>query len=667
MLISLSDVSFGYTADPILSGVTFQVNPKERLGVVGPNGHGKSTLLRLLAGTLKPESGDLSVRRGVEVGYLRQSQEFPESVTVHDLLMQTFPEVLTLEHQLDVVQKRMADGDTSDKTLAEYGDLQHRFEELDGYALESRAAALAHEVGFSDEDLGRMAGSLSGGERARFELARVLLRQPEVLLLDEPTNHLDLVQVERLERRLAEYPNAFLIVSHDRAFLRATCQGIVEVERKTLVRYPGGWDSYKAQREARLRKALDEYVQQQEKIEKTEDFIRRNIAGQKTKQAQSRRRMLEKLERVERPEDVWEAAGHLGLEFDSGEHPGGREAIRTKGLAIGFDPAEPLVKEFDWVLHRGERVGIAGANGAGKTTLLRTLLGRHAPLDGIAELGYQVVPGYLDQKLVAGLDMKRSLVEEVRSVRPDLTIEGARDALASFRFFGDDVFKVVSALSGGERCRLALLKVSLKPHNMLVLDEPTNHLDIPACEVLERALEAYPGTLLVISHDRDFLDRVVERIVWVEGGQARVVEGNYSEARKKIRGDGGDGPVAVAPKVVDEKPATPVASPPPVPKASKVHESRPDPAPKSGDANREQSRRRRAEKQKARNRVGKLESEIGEFEARLEELTGELARDPDGDWERLNALANEEQELRARLERRYAEWERVSRVLEEGD
>ena len=376
MLVSLSGVSFGYDADEVFHDLTFQVNPKERLGLVGPNGHGKSTLLRLVAGTLPVEVGERSVRRGTEIGYLRQSQEFPDDVTVHDLLMGTFPEVLECERKLARIQERMATGDDSEATLTEYGELQHRFEELDGYTLESRASALASEVGFSSEDLARTAGSLSGGERTRFELARVLLREPDVLLLDEPTNHLDLLQTEKLERRLAEYPNAFLLVSHDRAFLRATCEGILDVERKGVTRYQGGYDSYRAQREARLKRALEEYVRQHEKVEKTEDFIRRNIAGQKTKQAQARRKMLEKMERVDRPEDVWEAATHLGMEFESGDHPGGKEAIRVNGLTVGYDDAEPLVRDLDWILHRGDRVGIVGPNGAGKTSLLKALLGR---------------------------------------------------------------------------------------------------------------------------------------------------------------------------------------------------------------------------------------------------------------------------------------------------
>ena len=654
MLVALANASFGYAADLIFEGLSFQVNPGEKLGVVGPNGHGKSTLLRLIAGTLLPETGERSVRRGVEIGYMRQSHEFPHDVSVHDLLMATFPELLEVERNITAVQARIDGGDHSEATMHEFGELQHRFEELDGWTFEARASALAEEVGFGPDDLKRPAGSLSGGERTRFELARVLLRQPEVLLLDEPTNHLDLVQTERLERRLAEYPHTFLLVSHDRAFLRNTCTGIVEVERKRATRYVGGYDAWRRQRQERLTKALEEYLRQHEHIEKTEDFIRRNIAGQKTKQAQSRRRMLEKLERVERPEDVWEAAKHLGMEFEPGVHPGGREIIRARDLTVGYEGKEPLVRNFEWTLYRGERVGVVGPNGAGKTSLVEALLGRSRPLDGLVELGYQVSPGYLDQKLRAGLDERRSLIDEVRLVRPDLTIEQARDALARYRFLGDDVFKAVGGLSGGERCRLSLLKISLEPHNLLILDEPTNHLDIPACEVLERALENYDGTLLVISHDREFLDAVVQKILWVEGGAVRVFEGNWSEARRKMRGGETTPPVMIAapPKKVEAVAKSTPVEPPPA---------------KPGAAARDEARRRRREQNQARTRLAKLEQEIAQFEARQKELNDLLAHPPDGDWAKLHALVNEEQELRGRLERRYREWERVTETLGEAE
>jgi ATP-binding cassette subfamily F protein 3 len=657
VLVSLSDVTFGYAAEPVFEGLTFQVNPRERIGVVGPNGHGKTTLLRLLAGTLPAESGERSLRRGVSIGYLRQSQELPDDVSVHDLLLATFPEVLAVKRRLDEVHERMAGGDDPAGALREFGELQHRFEELDGYALEARADALASEVGFTADDLQRPAGSLSGGERTRFELARVLLRAPDLLLLDEPTNHLDLVQTERLERRLSDYPNAFLLVSHDRAFLRATCETIVEVERKGARRYSGGYDRYHEQREARLKRALAEYVRQHERIERTEDFIRRNIAGQKTKQAQARRKMLEKIERMERPHDVWEAARHLGMTFAEAEHPGGKEMIRARDVTVGFAGKPPLIRDFDWTLHRGERVGLVGPNGAGKTSLLRALLGRAKPREGYVELGYRASVGYLDQKLRVGFSEGRSLIEEVRAVRPDLTIGEARDALGRYRFLGEDAHKTVAGLSGGERCRLALLKVSLEPRNLLVLDEPTNHLDIPAQEVLERALNAFSGSLIVVSHDREFLDNVVRAILWIEDGRIRIFEGNWTRVRRKVRGDA-------------------EGVPGPVPKPAEEERSRPSPgekeresggALKPGGARREEARRRRRERTRAQNRLARLEGEIAELEERSRELNRLLVEDPNDDWEKVHRLANEEQTVRARLDRRYAEWERLTELLEEGE
>lgn len=681
MLISLSGVSFGYGAQHIFEDMSVQVNPGERIGVVGPNGHGKSTMLRLIAGTLAVERGERSVRRGVEIGYLRQSQEFPADVTVHDLLMATFPEILSLERKLAEIGLRMEAGDTSASTLENYGQLQHRFEELGGYLLEARAEALATEVGFGPEDLQRMAGSLSGGERSRFEIARVLLREPDLLLLDEPTNHLDLVQTERLERRLAEYPKSFLLISHDRTFLRATCNVILEVERRKVVRYAGTYDDYRVQREARLKRALEEYIRQNERVEKTEDFIRRNIAGQKTKQAQSRRKMLEKLERLDRPDDVWEAAGHLGVSFEAGTHPGGKEMARAQGLTIGYEGKPPLFEDFDWTLYRGDRVGIVGRNGAGKTSLVRALLGKIQPRTGVIELGFNVTLGYLDQKL-EGMAPDRSLIDEVRRVRPDLAIEQARGELGGFRFFGDDAFKVVAGLSGGERCRLALLKLSLLAHNLLVLDEPTNHLDIPARETLERALAEYDGTLLVISHDRAFLNAVSKKILWVENGTIREFEGNYSEARRRMLGEAAEvRSASSSPRVTPAKAAPIMRSPSPKPNVTvgepapakpNVTAKAPAPArnseneasPTETSAEREERKRRHREKQKAKSRLEELEKEIATMEARSEELHAELLRDPGGDWERLNRLANEEQELRGRLERRYREWERLGATVD---
>jgi ATP-binding cassette subfamily F protein 3 len=347
--------------------------------------------------------------------------------------------------------------------------------------------------------------------------------------------------------------------------------------------------------------------------------------------------MLEKIERMERPEDIWEAARHLGIEFEPGDHPGGKEMIRARSLSVGYDGKPALFSNFDWTLFRGDRVGIVGPNGAGKTSLVRVLLGKTKPRAGTVDLGFSVNMGYLDQKL-EGLEHRRTLIEEVRSVRPDLTIEAARSELGRYRFFGEDAFKSVAALSGGERCRLALLKLSLEPHNLLVLDEPTNHLDIPACEVLERALADYDGSLLVISHDRAFLDAVVNKVLWVEDECVTAYEGNYSAA-KRIRS-------------ASRELEAPASRTQPVSDGNAPRDAR----------EREREERRQAAREKRRNeaQVRALEEEIAALEARSRELNAELIQDPQGDWARLQKLVHEEREIRARLERSYQEWERAA-------
>jgi ATP-binding cassette subfamily F protein 3 len=349
--------------------------------------------------------------------------------------------------------------------------------------------------------------------------------------------------------------------------------------------------------------------------------------------------MLEKIDKLARPEDVWEAAGNLGFGFASAEHPGGRESFVAKGLSVGHAGQPPLIEGLDWTLHRGDRVGIVGPNGAGKTTLAKVLLGKARPLAGLAELGYRVSPGYLDQKL-EGIRDERTLIEEVQSVRPDFKPEEARNALGRYRFLGDDAHRAAGGLSGGERCRLAMLKLSLVPCNLLLLDEPTNHLDIPAQEVLERALAEYEGTLLVVSHDRDFLDAVTTRTLLVDDGKAALHEGCYSRARARW--------------TERAKAAASATAPPPAEEA----------APPKGAQTREASRSRRSELQKLRNRKGALERNIEALEARSGELHEQLAEDPAGDWERLHRLSAEEREVAARLERRVQEWERVCTRLE---
>jgi ATP-binding cassette subfamily F protein 3 len=437
--------------------------------------------------------------------------------------------------------------------------------------------------------------------------------------------------VERLETFLRTYPGAFVIVSHDRYFLDATVQKIVEIDDGELDEYVGGWTTYVAERDKRRELALAAYQRQKEEIERTEDFIRKNIAGQKTKQAQSRRKMLAKLERLEWHRDVWQNAGRIGLRFEVGDRPGGKEVLKAEGLAIGFED-KVILEGIDLTIYRGDRVGIVGPNGAGKTTLLKTLLGKLPPLRGEVRRGHEIKIGSFDQKL-SDLDEGRSLVEEIRSVRADLSPDAVRNYLARFRFFGDDVFRVIRGLSGGERNRMTLAKMMLRPANVLALDEPTNHLDIPAREVLERALRAYEGTILVVSHDRFFLDEVVTRLLVVEGNGVELETGNYSDWKRR-RANAPKRPAREAPK----------------------KES-------AGKTSYVEDKAKKAEREKMERRFAALETEIAELEAKLAAVRARLAEDHAGDWQKLHGLVEEEKALDQKLRSRLGEWEKLGERL----
>jgi ATP-binding cassette subfamily F protein 3 len=641
-LAQFADASFSYPGNDILVGASLLIRPGDRLALLGPNGTGKSTALRLLSGDLQADSGDVRVLGRASVAYLRQSQELAGGGTLLEALLEPFADLQRLHDEMAVLETRLGDGKPDD--LARYGELQERYQRGGGYELEARVKRLTHDVGFSDADLARTVETLSGGERGRLELAKVLVRQPDLLLLDEPTNHLDLGAIERLEAYLAEYQGAFVLVSHDRAFIRSVCNEIVELENGKLTKYPFRYDKYVVERAARIERAQAEYARQKEHVEKTEDFIRKNLAGQKTKQAQSRRKMLEKLERLERPDDQWQHAGKIALNFQTGGDLGGKEIIRAPRLTVGY-PGTTILDDVTVNVYRGDKVGIVGPNGSGKSTLLKTLIGELAPLGGQVELGTGVRVGYFDQKL-GTLSEDLTLTEEIRSVRADLSPEVVRQYLAKFRFFGDDPFRTVRGLSGGERSRLAMAKIMLFPRNVLVLDEPTNHLDIPARETLEEALGAYEGTLLTVSHDRYFLDRICTRLLVIEGTRVEAHAGNYSDWRARIKMQ-----TAVVAAVPKPEPA-------------------PRPAPKSVSEStgaRGVGKQREREQRRLARRVETLEADVSKLEAELAAVRADLVADHAGDWQKLHALAERERELDALLARRMAEWEAASAAVLNSD
>ncbi len=525
MLFRLADISKSYGAQEILRSLSFQINPGEHVGLVGRNGTGKTTLLRLISGTESSDKGTVERMRGFRYGVLAQHVEFNNATTVMDAALEVFAELLALEVKMRDLEHDMTEftGDELDRVMHEYSDAQHAYEHGGGFSYHARAESVLQGLGFTKEAFDKPASALSGGEKNRLGLARMLLLEPDILLLDEPTNHLDVQAVEWLEDFLSEYKSAYIIISHDRFFLDHTVNRVLDLENKQIVSYIGNYSKYLELREERREIQQRAFEQQQDKISKTEDFIRRNLAGQKTKQAKSRRTLLARVERLESVTTQDTAKFKLKPVTRTGDL-----VLILDEIAVGF-PTKTLAKDITLTLRRSERLGIIGANGTGKTTLLRTILGEMQPLAGESRWGAGVNVGYYDQRLLM-IDERNTVLDELRTITASTVTDGElRGFLGRFLFSGDDVFKPVSVLSGGEKGRLALAKLIYSRVNVLVLDEPTNHLDIASCEALEDALNDYDGTIITVSHDRYFLDRIATKILFFSPDGVEPFDGSYSE------------------------------------------------------------------------------------------------------------------------------------------
>ena len=638
-VLQVSDARFGYGADTLFEGVTFSLAMGERAALVAPNGAGKSTLLRLVAGELEPDGGSVVRRKDATLGYYRQSHEVAAEGDVLGAFLSGFGEVLALREELVSAQHDAASG--TKEALDRLAHVTDRYHLARGDELEREVSALAHRLGFSEADLARPVASLSGGERGRLHLGVVLAKRSELLLLDEPTNHLDLDAIAWLESFLRAWRGAVLVVSHDRAFLDAVCPQTLELGSRGLRVYPLRYSDYAVAREADLERERGLVERQQAFVKKTEDFIRKNIAGQKTKQAQSRRKMLDKLDRLERPEDVWAVAERVSVRFAPAARTGDI-VLDAKGLAASRG-GRALFSGVDLLVRRGERIGVVGPNGSGKSTLLKLLAGRGAPEDeGDVRRGTNLQQGYFDQHL-GDVDPKLSAVDEVRTVRGDFTVEKAREYLARFRFWGDDPLRVVASFSGGERSRLALAKLLLEPRNLLFLDEPTNHLDIPAAEILEEALVAFEGTLLFVSHDRRFLENVATRVVSVRDGAVEIFNGGFR-----------DYIAAHAPAEAPEEEAPPPKKPTKPPPAASKQEAR---ASKQTYEDQKQAAR---DKEKRKRRIAELENAIALGEAELAVMRDALKADLGGDWAKLAEMAEREQDLARKVDAMMTEWTKLS-------
>jgi ATP-binding cassette subfamily F protein 3 len=640
-LLQVDGLGFGYGADVLFEGVAFSLSSGDRMAIVAPNGAGKSTLLRLLASELSPDKGRVVRRRDATLGYYRQSHELDQASRdsggdVMDAFLSGFGEIVELRHRLIAAREQLGEATDADAALEGLAKLEDAYHLAHGDDLERKIEILAKKLGFAERDLGRPVTSLSGGERGRLLLGTVLAREPNVLLLDEPTNHLDLETITWLEEHLRSFAGAVLLVSHDRRFLDRVTNHTAELGARSFRTYPVSYGRYIEQRAEDLARERAVVERQQAFIDKTEDFIRKNIAGQKTKQAQSRRKMLDKLDKVDRPEDIWAEANKLRVRFP--ECPrSGDIVLEAKGLAASRG-GRTLFENVDLLVRRGDRIGIVGPNGAGKSTLLKLLAGRGAPEDrGSVRHGTNLHAGYFDQHL-GELDPSRTSVEEIRSVRGDFNADVARMYLARFRITGDDALRNISGFSGGERSRLALAKLLLEPRNFLYLDEPTNHLDIPACEILEEALATgYEGTLILVSHDRQFLETVTTRLIVVGDGKAEVLPGGYRDHAAKR----------------DSVPAPAIRNPKPVPNRERERPASPPSDHRAASRDLERKKRR----------VDELEKAIAAAELEIAALRTELSDDPGGDWAKIAEKAERERAASRTLESMVEEWTSLSEQL----
>ena len=517
-------VSVLFGAQEVLRGVSFRIARGERIGLVGANGEGKTTVLKAIAGLLEPTSGKVHRQKGVKVGYLPQEPPALEGELLHDAMLAAFEEVRALEAQLARLAEKM--GGTGEEAVAQYGELETRFEALGGYSYHRRIEEVLTGLGFGRERWERPLTELSGGQLTRAYLARILLEDPELLLMDEPTNHLDMDSVEWLEGWLSQFSGALLVVSHDRYFLEKVTASTWEVDAGALETYHASYGGYAAQRAERAAERIKRWKAQQDHIENTREFIRIHIAGQRTKEAKGRRKRLERFirdEAIERPR----TAGTINISL-APLHQSGRMVFLAENIDAGYEPGRPIVSARRLEIQRGDRVAILGANGSGKTTLLRTLLSQLAPLSGTVRRGSKVDFGYLSQAH-ANLDEASTAVGAVLEARPGATEQEARSVLGGLLLSGDDAFKRIGALSGGERSRVILAQLAIQDANVLMLDEPTNHLDIPSTEILQELLAGFDGTLVFVSHDRYLVERVATLVWAVDSGRLHVLHGGWRE------------------------------------------------------------------------------------------------------------------------------------------
>ncbi|MCB6515071.1 ABC-F family ATP-binding cassette domain-containing protein [Veillonella atypica] len=620
----------------VFSNVSFEIKEGDRIALVGPNGAGKSTLLKCILGIEELDEGQVVMSPVASIGYLQQDVNLGDACLAEEIET-AWEDVHALENKLQELTTYLETHEASESDLQRLDYLQNRLEWLGGYDYEQKTKRIVYGLGFTDEDLYKPANAFSGGQKTRINLAKALVRSPDFLFLDEPTNHLDMEMLEWLEGYLSSYRGGILIVSHDRYFMDRIVTGVVELDHHKATTYRGNYSRYVAQREERLKADTIAYEKQQEYIKKTEEYIDKYRAGIKSKMARGRQSQLNRLERLEAPE----TSHSLDFKFPPAAMSADKVLVLDH-VSIGYKTDDPIIDDVSVVVRRGESVALIGPNGAGKSTMVKAIVGELFPTEGHIDIGNRVQVGYFSQEHEE-LHDRWQVVDEIIN-NYNFTEEKARNVLGSFLFKGDDVFKLVGDLSGGERSRLALLKLFLQGDNFLILDEPTNHLDVPTREIVERALQQFGGTCFIISHDRYFLDQVSTRTLVLENKGLTEYLGNYSYYKEKLKEQQD---IAALTEVVEEVAKEDVKS------EAKTISTSPSDEPKK------KTNTYMVEKQ-----LAEVEEEIARLEATMKMYEVQLANPVvQQDLAEMENISKQLSDTESNLQKLYEKWEHFSELL----
>ncbi|MDO4446001.1 MAG: ABC-F family ATP-binding cassette domain-containing protein [Bacillota bacterium] len=635
MILSCQNINKSFGTNEVLKNVNFHLEEREKAALIGPNGAGKSTLLKIIMEEMNADSGEVIISRGKSLGYLAQHQELSGDCTIYEELLEVKQYLLDMEEKIRTMEQDMktVTGRELDTLLADYSRLTHQFELENGYSCRSEITGVLKGLGFTEEEFSKKVDTLSGGQKTRVALGRLLLSSPDIILLDEPTNHLDMESIAWLENYLTNYKGAVFIVSHDRYFLDKVVSKVVEIDHGNVRMFQGNYSAY-AQKKAQIRDAeYKAWLNQQQEIKHQEEVIAKLKSFNREKsirRAESREKMLDKMEVLDKPvEDNFEMKLTLTPRIISGN-----DVLTVTDLAKSF-PGQPLFSHVDFSIQRGERVAIIGANGTGKTTILKILNGLLPPDEGSIELGSKVLIGYYDQEHHV-LNMDKTIFEEISDEYPYLTNTEIRNVLAAFLFTGDDVFKPIHTLSGGERGRVSLAKLMLSEANFLILDEPTNHLDIISKEILEQALNAYTGTVLYVSHDRYFINQTATRILDLTNQAMVNYIGNYDYYLEK------------------KEELTQIYAPQATITATET-------SPSTAKADWKQQKEEQARLRKRENELKKTEQEIEKLEQRDKEIDEEMAQpEVSVNVAECIRLSKEKADIAQKLEILYEKWEELA-------